>query len=275
MNVNVCDFDELEDIIASSNSSVEVSPPRAKTPAELDNSVEKMQTSKVETVKSTTVTENKESATLETAAQSGAWSVDSIQEHKDNTESAETEQTYDTLESPPLSISEEILEPEILSLPESSTGSPPPIKNDLKCEETSKSPKLRRTLSKIDLILNSTPDELDNIEIGPPPIRNSPRPNSRPVTPRPLKPPKPSILVQSTHQIQDKPAEPVKTPNSLEESTATSATDDVEQMVDRVEKVDLEIEEEERDDNKEPVKVMCKCCYIFNCRLIDTRCRTA
>ena len=253
----MCDFDELDQLIASSNSSVEVSPgPRAKTPAELDNSVEKMQTSKVETVKPT-VTENNES-TIE--SESGACSVDSFQAQKDNIESAEIDET---IESPPLSISEEITDPESLTEP----GSP---LNNQKCEEGSKSPKLRRTLSKIDLILNSTPDELDNIDIGPPPLRNSPRPNSRPVTPRPLKPPKPSILVQATQQIQDKPVEPVETPNSLE----ASPTDEVELVADQVEKVELEIEEEVRDDNKEPVKVMCKCCYIFNCRLIDTRCRT-
>ena len=250
----MCDFEELEDIIASSNSGD--SPPRAKTPAELDNSVEKMQTSKVETVKPT-VTENKESTIeSESESQSGACSVDSFQ---DNIESAEIDET---IESPPLSISEEIIESESLTEP----GSP---LNDQKSEEGSKSPKLRRTLSKIDLILNSTPDELDNIDIGPPPIRNSPRPNSRPVTPRPLKPPKPSILVHSTLEIQDKPVEPVETPNSLE----ASPTEEVEQVADQVEKVELEIEEEVRDDNKEPVKVMCKCCYIFNCRLIDTRCR--
>ena len=122
LNVNVCDFDELDELIASSNNtSVEVSPPRQSPPPQAQHQP---------ATKVTVTTEE----------------VDTI----DGVESFESDE----------------------QLPVTST--------------TAK--------TKIDLILSSTPDELDDIEIGPPP--------TKPIDNRPIKPPKPTNLGK-TLQEQD------------------------------------------------------------------------
>ena len=120
LNVNVCDFDELDELIASSNNtSVEVSPPRQSPPAQHQSAA-----------KVTITTEE----------------VDTV----DGVESFESDE----------------------QLPVS----------------------LITAKTKIDLILSSTPDELDDIEIGPPP--------TKPIDNRPIKPPKPTNLGK-TLQEQD------------------------------------------------------------------------
>ena len=162
----MCDFDELDEIIASSNNtSVEISPPRP--------------TLILEPVHST----------------------------------PQTELISEPLESTPFSKTRaEIVESEVIPI--------------------TPMPKLK---SKIDLILSSTPDELDDIEIGPPP--------AKPTDNRPIKPPKPINVgnCENEENIQEPietantttAAEPVApTPELSDESLEEHVDDIIEQISD-------------------------------------------
>ena len=144
LNVNVCDFDELDEIIASNNTSVEISPPRPTLIPEPVHSTPQAELA-CEPVKSSPYSETQA----------------------------------------------EPIESEVIPI--------------------APMPKLK---SKIDLILSSTPDELDDIEIGPPP--------AKPTDNRPIKPPKPINVgkCENVETIQ----EPVETTTTTEAAEPVAPT---------------------------------------------------